>query len=131
MATTSNIRCSTRDIKTVKITGLAAGGATQGAWIYTNNFFGMWLTDRDSDSEAVLMYDARKVNVVIDTAIMTAGDSLYWHITNAEMVPSAAQVLGPVATLLENKAAGTLDGDVDLRGSLMDRQESFIKNFPT
>jgi|TARA_Y100000310_G_scaffold473_1_gene538 hypothetical protein len=118
MATTSKIRCSTRDISTVLITGLAAGGATQGAWIHQANFVGMWLMDRDSDSEATLMYRARRVQAPFDTALATQGDSIYWHETDGDFVVSGANVTGPVGTLLEDKAAATLVAEIELMGDL-------------
>lgn len=121
MSVQSKIRCSTRDIASVK---LAPSAATQGSWISQNNFVGMWLTDRDSDGEAVLVYQARRIVAPCTAVQFTAGDPLYFHVTDGKMVLSAANVVGPVATLLEDKATATATAEVDLFGDLGRRHPS-------
>lgn len=117
----SKIRCSTLLIRSVVITGLSAGEATQAAWIRQANFVGMWLMDRDSDSEATLAYGIPDVEAPFDTALATQGDSIYWHETDGDFVVSGSNVIGPVGTLLEDKAAGTLVARIDLQGDLGNR----------
>jgi hypothetical protein len=112
MAVQSKIRCSTRDIKTASLT--FAAQATQGDWVHQDNFVGM-LVNTCASLVATVAYSARRVLAPCSAAAATVGDALYFHTTDAKMVLSAANVIGPVATLLKTKGTAT-ECEVDLFG---------------
>lgn len=111
----SRIRCSTRDTKAIDLALDAQ--FTQNDWVHQNNFVAICTTTRDSDGNASAVYDARRVNASLNTQLMTQGDALYFDVTNANFILSAENMVGPVGTLLENKAAATLAADIDLVGA--------------
>ena len=116
----SRIRCSTRDVSAIPLA--LASQYTQNDWVHSGNFVGILLTTRDTTAlTASVAYQARRVNATLDTAQMTAGDALYFDVTAGDFCLSAANVIGPVGTLLENKAAATLVADIDLKGDYGNR----------
>lgn len=118
MSATSKIRCASDQISTIKMSPNAT--VYQGSWGYLSGFIGMWMEDGTALGDAVFLYQAKRVVAPMSTSAMTRGEVMYWNVTLACCVQSEANVVGPIGTLLEDKAAAAT-AEIDLRGDLAAR----------